>query len=117
MKGYEKIGAIIAQAHSEADDPIVALVAESAQAMRVDGCRVTVGSGESTHDAVSAAVTKAGRMHDWVVVVSQVDADGNHVMPPLLCHAPMHDLKRDGMNAVFYIPADADSEWEVYTPN
>lgn len=115
MKGYEKIEAVIAQAHAETTDPIVALVAESAQAMRVDGCRVTIGSGESTYDAVSTASAKAGRMHDWVVVVSQVGADGNHVMPPLLCSAPMHDFMKAGMNAVFYITADDD--WEVYTPN
>lgn len=115
MKGYEKIEAIIAQAHAETDNPIIALIARSSQAMRLDGCQVAVGSGGSTQDAVNAAMTKAGRMRDWVVVVSQTDADGNHVMPPLLCHAPMHDFKKAGMNAVFYITSGDD--WEVYTPN
>lgn len=117
MKGYEKIEPVIAQAHTGTTNPIVALVARSAQAMRVDGCQVTIGSGESTYDAVNAAMTKAGRMRDWVVVVSQVGADGNHVMPPLLCNEPMRSLKKAGMNAVFYIPADAGGDWEVYTPN
>ena len=117
MKGYEKIEAAIAQAHSETDDPIVALVARSAQAMRLDDCQVTIGSGNSTQEAVNAAMVKAGRMRDWVVVVSQMGTDGNHIMPPLLCHAPMHDFKKAGMNAVFYVPADAGKEWEVYTPN
>lgn len=115
MKGYEKIEAIIAQAHTETDNPIIALIARSSQAMRLDGCQVAIGSGNSTYYAVSDAVTKAGRMHDWVVVVSQVDTGGNHVMPPLLCHAPMHDFKKAGMNAVFYITSGDD--WEVYTPN
>lgn len=117
MKGYEKIEEIIAQAHSETDDPIIALIARSSQAMRLDGCQVAVGSGSSTQEAINAAMVKAGRLRDWVVVVSCVDADGNHVMPPLLCHAPMHDFKKAGMNAVFYVPADADNDWEVYTPN
>lgn len=115
MKGYEKIESVIAQAHSETDDPIVALVARSAQAMRLDDCQVTIDSGESTYDAVNAALTKAGRLRDWVVVVSCVDADGNHVTPPLLCSEPMHALKKAGMNAVFYITSGGD--WEVYTPN
>lgn len=117
MKGYEKIEEIIAQAHTETINPIVALVARSAQAMRLDDCQVTIGSGESTYDAVSAAMVKAGRMRGCVVVASQVDANGNHVMPPLLCSAPMHDFMKTGMNAVFYITADTDSDWEVYTPN
>lgn len=115
MKGYEKIEAVIAQAHAETDNPIVALIARSSQAMRLDGCPAVIGSGNSTQEAINAAMVKAGRMRDWVVAVSQVDADGNHVMPPLLCHAPMHDFMKAGMNAVFYITADG--EWEVYTPN
>lgn len=117
MKGYEKFESVITQAHSETDDPIVALVARSAQAMRVDGCQVTIGSGESTYEAVTAAMTKAGRLRDWVVMVSCVDADGNRVAPPLMCNEPMRTLKKAGMNAVFYIPADAGGDWEVYTPN
>lgn len=115
MKGYEKIEEIIAQAHTETINPIVALVARSAQAMRLDDCRVTIGSGNSTQEAVNAAMVKAGRMRDWVVVVSQMGTDGNHVMPPLLCNEPMRQLRKDGMNAVFYITAD--DNWEVYTPN
>ncbi|MDE6261035.1 MAG: hypothetical protein K2M42_09305 [Oscillospiraceae bacterium] len=119
MKGYEKIEAIINQAHAEAvpitTGPIIALIARSAQAMRTEDCDVFIGSGESTGEAIEAAMAKAGRMHDWVVVVSQVDQDGNHVMPPILCHEPMHSFMKAGMNAVFYVTAGG--EWEVYNPS
>lgn len=117
MKGYERIQEIINQAHKEAPHPIVALVARSSQDMRAGDCQVTIASGESTHDAVIAASTKAGKMKNWVVVVSQLGEDGNHIMPPILCHEPMHSFMKSGMNAVFYIPADADGDWKVYTPS
>ena len=119
MEGYKKITEIINQAHKEATpittNPVIALVAQSAQAMRTEGCHVTIGSGESTYDAIAAALTKTGKMKDWVVVVSQVDEDGNHVMPPILGHKPMHDLMKAGLNAVFYITESG--EWEVYNPS
>lgn len=119
MKGYEKIEAILSQAHTEAvpitTNPVIALIARSAQSMRTEDCEVFIGSGESTIDAVNAALAKTGRMGDWVVVVSQLDIDGKHIMPPVLCSGPMHRLMRAGMNAIFYIRADG--EWEVYNPN
>ena len=119
MKGYEKIEAIISQAHAEATpittNPVIALVARSAQAMRTEDCQLFIGSGESTYDAITAALAKAGKMKDWVVVVSCVDQDGNHVMPPVLGNEPMHSFMKTGMNAVFYVLVDGD--WEVYTPN
>ena len=82
--------------------------------MRTDDCPVTIGTGTTTHEAVSAASIKAGRMKDWVVVVSQLDADGEHVTPPIMDQQMMRDFRKTGMNAVFYI--QPDDEWEVYNP-
>ena len=119
MKGYDQINELINQAHAEAapiaTSPIIALVARSAQSMRESDCQVTIGSGSSTLEAVNAALAKTGRMKDWVVVVSQLGEDGNHVMPPVMCHEPMHALMKVGLNAVFYVKPNGD--WEVYTPN
>lgn len=114
MKGYERIEEIINQAHHETTNPIVALIAASAQSMRSDDCQVTVASGESTHEAVNAALVKAGRMENLVVVVSQLDADGEHVAPPIMDQQTMRDFRKTGLNAVFYI--GEDDEWEVYNP-
>lgn len=114
MKGYEKIAEIINQAHKQTTHPTVALIAASAQALRSDGCAVTIGSGESSHEAVSSALAKEGRMKNWVVVVSRMDVDGNRITPQVMDQQMMRTFLKTGMNVVFYVQMDGD--WEYYTP-
>ena len=114
MKGYEKVEEIINQAHQGTTNPVIALIARNAQSMRADGCQMTVASGATPHEAVSAASAKAGRMKDWVVVVSQLDADGNRITPAIMDQQTMSTLRKSGMNMVCYVQADGD--WEYYTP-
>ena len=114
MKGYEQIEETITRAHTETPHPIVALIATNAQSMREGSCPVTIGSGSTTYEAVNAASAKAGRMEDWVVVVSQLDADGNRITPAIMDQRMMSTLRKSGMNMVCYVQANGD--WEYYTP-
>ena len=114
MKGYDVVEAIIERAHKATTNPIVAVIAANAQAMREADCQVAIGSGTTTHEAVNDALAKAGRMENWVSVVSRLDANGEHIAPPIMDQQMMRGFRKTGLNAVFYI--GEDDEWEVYNP-